>query len=96
MKGSREDAETRRRSWVRLPVPLRRDCQQFEAKMQSAVKAAIIPPRPFFPLDVRARFTEFHPSKPAEPLCPSEDMMLNSGGFFLPRCLQAAVGRSRV
>jgi hypothetical protein len=96
MKGSREDAETRRRSWVRLPVPLRRDCLQFEAKMLSAVKAAIIPPRPLFPLDVRARLRDVHSSKPAEPLGPFGDMTLNSGGFFLPGCRLVATGRSRV
>ncbi len=95
MRDSREASATRRRSWVRLPIPLERDRQQCEVKMQSAVKTAIIPPAPFFALDVRARFVEFYLSKPAEPLGPFEDMTLNSGGFFLPGCHCAAMERSR-
>jgi hypothetical protein len=71
MKGSREDAETRRRSWVRIP------------------------PRPLFPLDVRARLRDVHSSKPAEPLGPFGDMTLNSGGFFLPGCRRKVLERNR-
>lgn len=55
-----------------------------------------IPPRPLFPLDVRARLMNVQFSKPAEPLGPFGDMTLNSGGFFLPGCLRVAMERSRL
>lgn len=52
--------------------------------------------RSFIFVDVVARLMDVHPSKPAEPLGPFGDMMLNSGGFFLPGCRRAVVGGSQV
>lgn len=40
-------------------------------------------------LDFRANMPDFNSSMPAEPLGPSPDLMLNSGGFFyahIPEC----------
>ncbi len=34
-------------------------------------------------VDEERLFSEVLPSKPTEPLGPSKDLMLNSGGFFL-------------
>jgi len=43
--------------------------------------------------DIVFCLVSLRPSKPAEPLCPSGDMTLNSGGFFLPSSRSFREGR---